>query len=474
MRHPLITGGYALALLVSGELKALEEFLAEAESMVGDSGDDEALGKLVCVHAHLESLLGNREQAHLLAERGLALLQTNGTISPHAANYRACGLLALARLAVQDGQLKRAHGLIDAVLPIMRASFAPMLGLTLRNLQADLAVSAGALRVAASGYRGTLKVVGEKRLVFGEEASVGLVGVLTEWNRLQEAQDVLAQVAMGARRHGQLQIVPAAVALARASVLAASGELDAARVAIDEAVRSAEEAGSVRLRRLALAWRTRIALRQRDMDTAQRWADGLVLDEGIAPESPARGFEVLTLVRLWLAKAQPRQVLGVLGAQLQLAEEDGRNGTLIEVLILRALALNQLGDGDAALETLDQALQLAEPEGYLRVFVDEQEPMEVLLRHVLTRGGHSAYVSNLLSVFRDSSSPPAAVREALTARERDVLRLLGLGLSNREIAERMVVSEGTVKSHVHNLIGKLGVTSRTQVLVRGREIGVSL
>jgi ATP/maltotriose-dependent transcriptional regulator MalT len=150
------------------------------------------------------------------------------------------------------------------------------------------------------------------------------------------------------------------------------------------------------------------------------------------------------------------------------------DSSVLEILMLRALALEAQGDQTNAPSTLEQALLLAEPEGYIRLFVDEGEPMLALLRQAYTRSSVPVYIIALLSAFGEqqtSTLPPPFPRsgslvEPLTERELEVLRLLLAGASNREIARRLTVSVNTVKRHVYNLCAKLGVKSRTQAIAR--------
>jgi LuxR family maltose regulon positive regulatory protein len=138
------------------------------------------------------------------------------------------------------------------------------------------------------------------------------------------------------------------------------------------------------------------------------------------------------------------------------------------------------GNRTGALCTLEQALVFAEPEGYIRLFVDEGEPMRALLRQVYTRSRIPGYVATLLSVFGEQHIPelpststrPGPLVEPLTEREREVLRLLLEGASNREIVRRLVVSVNTVKRYVYNLCGKLGVQSRVQIIARARALNL--
>jgi len=151
--------------------------------------------------------------------------------------------------------------------------------------------------------------------------------------------------------------------------------------------------------------------------------------------------------------------------------------SVIEILILRALALEVQGERAEALTALDRALTLAEPEGYLRLFIDEGAPMLALLREIHMHDILPGYVAHLLAAFAQAgaslhlpapnASPPG---EALTGREIEVLQLLVDGASNREIAQRLVLSVNTVKKHVFNICGKLGVQSRMQAIAKARTL----
>ncbi len=149
---------------------------------------------------------------------------------------------------------------------------------------------------------------------------------------------------------------------------------------------------------------------------------------------------------------------------------------LIKMLALQALALETQGNLDQALSALERALSLAEPEGYVRTFVDEGEPMARLLRRVLSRGIAPNYVARLLAAFGKEAklTSPAmeSLIEPLSERELQVLRLIVAGLSNSEIAQELVIAVSTVKSHVNHIYGKLGVKSRTQAVARAQALGL--
>jgi LuxR family maltose regulon positive regulatory protein len=175
-----------------------------------------------------------------------------------------------------------------------------------------------------------------------------------------------------------------------------------------------------------------------------------------------------------------QDVLHLLDRLQESAEANARGSSVLEILLLRALALEIQGNRTAALSVLERALVLAEPEGYIRLFVDEGTPMLALLRLAHERRSVPGYVASLLAVCGEqpaselprSASDAGVLVEPLTEREREVLRLLMEGASNREIAQRLVLSINTVKRHVYNICGKLGVQSRTQVLVKARDLNL--
>ena len=225
---------------------------------------------------------------------------------------------------------------------------------------------------------------------------------------------------------------------------------------------------------------------QGDLPAARCWAGQSGLSPHDAELPYAREREYLTLARVRIAQGREdpagpflADALHVLNRLLQEAEAKARMGSALEMLILQALALHAQHDRQGALIALQRALTLAAPEGYIRLFVDEGVPMHVLLRQIRPHlhGSMQGYVATLLSAFGGQPASPApgpsSLVEPLTGREREVLRLLLEGASNREIARRLVLSINTVKRHIYNLCGKLGVQSRTQAIVKARALDLS-
>jgi LuxR family maltose regulon positive regulatory protein len=230
------------------------------------------------------------------------------------------------------------------------------------------------------------------------------------------------------------------------------------------------------------AMKARLWVVQRTLADATNWVDqrGLSIDD---PLSYMREFEHITLARVLMARhngetdaANP--ALRLLARLSAAAYAGGRTAAVIETLVLEALAHQALGNLRGAREPLERALVLAEPEGYLRVFVDEGTRMRDLLRHALARGIAAPYVQRVLSAFAQPapSLPSAGSGQAtapaipLTSRELDMLRLIAAGLRNQEIAEHLSISAATVKRHIANCYAKLGVTHRTEALLRANAL----
>jgi LuxR family maltose regulon positive regulatory protein len=249
----------------------------------------------------------------------------------------------------------------------------------------------------------------------------------------------------------------------------------------------------------AQAAMARLAIMQGESDIVERWVreSGVDLNDEITPLYAAV-YPYLSLSRLLIGQGRNsatssklRDAAELLARLFVVAENTGRASQCIEILALQALLLEAQDRSSEALTYLKQALQLAEPEGYVRTFVDEGEPMEGLMRRLQTfsqdagwSGDHRlrTYINRLLSAFPTSSSrisrigsvtaDRAALVEPLSEHELRVLRLVAAGLSNREAADELYVSVNTVKWHLRNIYGKLNVRGRVEASARARELGL--
>ena len=202
--------------------------------------------------------------------------------------------------------------------------------------------------------------------------------------------------------------------------------------------------------------------------------------------SSPRDIEYLTLARLLITQHRPDEAQPLLARLLLLAESEKRMGNSLEILVLQVVAQYACGDESGAMERLSQALSLAEPEGYIRLFVDEGEPMAYLLVQMRSRAPGNKpcsmdYREQLLALLgktADKDVPHTAgsgmypLSEPLNQRELEVLRLIVAGYSNREIADRLVIAVSTVKWYVNTIYGKLQVESRTKAIARARELNI--
>jgi LuxR family maltose regulon positive regulatory protein len=218
-----------------------------------------------------------------------------------------------------------------------------------------------------------------------------------------------------------------------------------------------------------------------------------VREQNLSPDDELnylREFEHLTLARALIAQYKTDQVegdlhaaVGLLARLLQAAEEGERNGSVIEILILQSFAYQAQGDQRRALASLERALTLAEPEGYLRIFADEGEAMQLLFEKYLSNRDHplSGYVERILAVFTQPAPPQnqkskfenpetKILVEPLSDRELEVLKLLRSELSGPEIAEKLIVSPNTFRTHTRNIFNKLGVNNRRAAVRRAQEL----
>jgi LuxR family maltose regulon positive regulatory protein len=235
------------------------------------------------------------------------------------------------------------------------------------------------------------------------------------------------------------------------------------------------------------ALKTRVWVRQGRLAEALGWTRerGLFVDDEL---SYLREFEHITLAMVLIAQNKSdrversiHEVMGLIERLLQAAEEGRRTGSVIEILVQQALAHEAQGDISPALVSLERALRLAEPEGYVRIFIDEGLAMAHLLSEAAAHEILPDYTGKLLSVFeaeqqnREDIShllPVQPLIEPLSQRELEVLQLMALGLSNREISERLFLALSTVKGHNQRIFGKLEVQRRTEAVARARELGL--
>lgn len=263
----------------------------------------------------------------------------------------------------------------------------------------------------------------------------------------------------------------------------AQGNSAAATQYLQRAKEVAQKAPQARESRQVPAWNALLALRQGNTAAALDWARQ---QEESLPLSGLPGylqeFDSLTLIRVKLVKGEFSGLPEIIDNLIQRAENQGRNGAVIEMLTLKALTLEHLGELNKAVEVFDRAFSLAEPAGYVRTFIDEGIPIIALLRKMITLSKHGEYALKLLGLTfplsQDQSKQASncgrvpGLNEALSEREMEILKLIAEGKSNQVIASELYLAIGTVKRHVYNIFSKLSVDSRTQAVARARELGI--
>ena len=235
------------------------------------------------------------------------------------------------------------------------------------------------------------------------------------------------------------------------------------------------------------AWQTRLWLVERKLEAAAQWMRDREQVVAVTPQTAqATGYfpliEQIMFARVLIAQERLGEATGLLEELYATATVHDRVTRVIEILNLQALALQAASETAQAMAVLEQSLAMAEPLGFLQIFIDEGPPMAILLYQALTRGIAPEYVRRLLAAFpaveakepaRSETQPSdSGLIEPLSEREIEVLQLVAAGLTNQEIAGRLFLSQHTVKVHARNIYGKLGVKNRTQAAARGKALGI--
>jgi LuxR family maltose regulon positive regulatory protein len=358
---------------------------------------------------------------------------------------------------------------------------------------AEVYIRQAQLYKAQSLYERALEIAVDaqgRRLPIAEEALIGLGELRREWNELEVASRCTLEGIELARRWRWPAAIVGYITLAR--IRYAQGDAEEANSLMEEARHLAVQYKATDMDDLAVAmYYAQLQAAQGDLEAAGRWAKERGLDQAIDPTEldrrddyvsfHIRKYEYLVLARILIAQGRPDKVLPFLEALLARMEQQGRTRLIIETMLLKALALQAQGDTAQALIALERALSLAEPGGFVRIFVDEGPPMARLLHEVAARGVAPEYVARLMAAFPQLESPmhhtpkPAdqsQIIEPLSERELEVLRLLAAGLSNPEIAQKLYVAVSTVRSHTKSIYSKLNAHSRWEAVQQARELSL--
>jgi LuxR family maltose regulon positive regulatory protein len=425
-------------------------------------------GKVAAIGAHLAALRNDFVQAIQLSQRAQEL------ISPEDSHWLGFVALNLAGNYRFTSQWKEASQKYLDAAAICQDAGNRIDALTALSLRGEVLEAQGQLREAAQQFEQVLQLAQAWDIPYlsaNGYALTGLGRIWCEWNDLDAAASYAhAGLEKGNRADFVDVMLRGYLALVR--ITKSRGDLDGALSLLEDIKPVVQRIGVLEVNDWVNAFRARVWLDKGDTEPAFHWAAGYRggdLD-AIYPSIP------IVLAHVQLYQGRPDEALRLLDHALQATEQVGRMGNAIQILVVRALAHRARGDPDQALADLERALALAEPEGYLRVFMDEGQPIVRLLARAAMRNPGSRYIHRLLEEMGDSDTvetiATSQLIEPLTTRELQVLQLIADGATNQEIANELVVATNTVKKHISNIYRKLGVSNRVQAVAQARQLGL--
>jgi LuxR family maltose regulon positive regulatory protein len=450
------------------------------------------LGEILTIRAHLYSYTQDGQVTLALCEQALAFLSTEN------AAFRAVAcltqLLTYYISSANDAVASIKSG-YQAIL-FTQAARQPAVTVTMMALTTISLIGAGRLHEAARLTQRALllKTPSGHSTIFETGFSIALrADIFREWNELETAHSLVTEAISLCERTisfpSSLLLYQAYIEQVR--VCLSRGDLDGACTFFQQAEQIGQSMNQQTYQYLRSLFATidqvRLWLACGDLDQATRWA--WELDATGQPLTPfARERQEVAQVRILLARDQPTAALQRLEPVLQRATAGQRWGHVIEIRLLQALAYQRLDEEPQTLAALSEAVRLGEPEGYLRIFVEEGEAMAALLcklQEEQRKVGPTAYLDRVLAAFPKQSqmSPSLSKRSAkqsqsqplqepLSERELQVLQLLAKGAANQEIAQKLVITVDTVKRHMSHVLAKLGVQNRVQAVKRAYELGL--
>jgi LuxR family maltose regulon positive regulatory protein len=448
---------YGWALILSSQIKAAGEILRHAKQLAGE--EQTTLGEIAAAEAFLAQYQGDGKQLIKKSHQALALLPEDDL------DQRGIVALSLGIAYWHLGRLDEAQVALEEALPACHESDNLYGETSARIFLARTLAVRGQLHQAMVELEEIASLAEVKPIM--PLVYLDLYSLHYEWNNLENASRYLKQFKKRSQLIGNLEFQLIAD-LGQARLELAQGDPAAAAQSVERAGQLAQTADiPARTQARYIDLIVQLALASGDLETAQKYSSQLA---GNVDYHTFYRFLGLTPARLLLASGHRAEAAERLAAAAQIAKENDWGYGLIATLILQAMAADS---GDTALEYLAEALRLAQPQGYIRSFADSGELLVPLLQEAAQHGNYPEYIGRILSATKGAVQTipdQAALIEPLSRRELEVLRLLVAGLSNREIAARLVLSLGTVKTHIHNIYGKLEVSSRAQAIHRATEL----
>ncbi len=506
--RPILSVAYALVLLNAGQLEGIETYLQDAERELAQlaqaaPGSPEAQriainetqyrflpASIANTRAYLAQALGDFASTIAHAQQAMTLL-------PADEGYERGTTAAFLGLAYwATGDVAAAYRSFAGGMRVFQKLGGTQIVVAATPILANMGLAQGWLQATVKACEQSLQLSMQSGSILQGTAELHLVlsEIRYEQGDLAAASQLLQK---GESLHEQVSISGADYLwwLVKAQLTAAQGDLDTALNQLQEAARLYRRSPVPNVRPIE-ALEVRWWLRQGRLAEALGWVreSGLSIDDS---PSYLREYEHLTLARVAIAQyrrvgqrptrqgqgtGEIHRVIDLLTRLLAAAEAQDRTGSIIKSLVVLALAREAQGDVEAAITSLERALLLAEPEGYVRIIAECGPPMARLLQAVMTRGITPTYTQQLLTALATWGQPqndaapasglptPQPLIEPLSQRELEVLRLLSTELSGPEIARELVVALSTVRTHTKRIYGKLNVTSRRTAVKRAVEL----
>ena len=489
--RPVLSVDYARALSDSGEFDDSMSWLQEAEQRLEGSAEgmvvaDEAQFRTLPAMIALARSYHTQVQGDIAGTVKYAELALE--LSPEEDHYLHIHAMAVVTVGMaywSRGDLDGAQRALSVWINYCQKVGNIIFALATGGYLAEIIAAQGRLREAERTYKQSIQLASTNDQVRHVTANLYLgLGLLYHE---QGDQQSATQHLHKSGELGEQALIdwPYRWRLAQARLKEAEGDLKTALDLLNEARRLYVRSTVPDFHPID-ALKARVYLRQGRLSEALAWARerGLCVDDDL---SYLGEFEHITLARVLIAQHQNDPVAGsiheaiaLLERLLQAAEAGGRMGSVIEILVVQALALQAQGNVYQALASLERALALAEPEGYVRIFVDEGEPMRLLIEKQSRSQDKTfpGYVEKLLAAFARptailqprTNNLQSIIIEPLSERELEVLTLLRTELSGPEIASKLIVSLNTLRTHTKNIFNKLGVNNRRAAVRRAEEL----
>ncbi len=475
-KRPLLCVYHALSLLMAGA--PMNDIQARVDAALQGESAEQVAGQVAAFRAFLAAIQGNIEESRIQSKQALKLLPEKDQF------FRSTVNRVLVNVAyATSGNIPQSIPMFeDSIRASRQAGNITVAGALLSEL-GELYFIQGQLHKAQATYERALELGTESAgipLPVAGLAKIGLGNLLREWNDLESAEKMLHNGIELVKRLGVIGTLDGYHALVRIKL--SQGRLVEAEQILEKIQKIAIRFDASELDDLQVnLQRARLWLAQGKIEAAahwqSEWADRRAQTNKRIPYVLSELDQILQ-ARILLAQGNSEDCLTIARQLQKSAEELCRYGVVIETLVLQCLASWYQNNNEEALKALDQALALAEPEGYMRIFLDEGSPMAQLLYEAANRGIRKEYTGRILSNFplhREAQKALSATNdliEPLSQREIEVLQLLAQGTSNKEVARRLFISLPTVKWHTSNIYGKLGVQNRTEAVAKARALGL--